>query len=87
MEIVIEGAETNLCWRESFRGDIAAGSYISRGLERPVLERELRGDIAARSYRSRGLLQPVPERALRGEAKGCNQRRGGWEGPDHSLEI
>ena len=40
-------------------GDIAAGGYRSRGLEKPVLERTLSRYIAAGGYRSSGLEKAV----------------------------
>ena len=51
-----------MCWRECFRGAQQLGaieirSYRSRGLEKPVLERELSEDIAAGGYRSMGAIK------------------------------
>ena len=56
-------------------GDIAAGSYRSRGRERGVLDRVLSGDIAAGGYRSRTRERAVLEGELSEEAEGCTQRR------------
>ena len=68
MEIVaVVGVWKSLCQRERKQRDIAAGSYSSRCLEKPALERGLR-DIAGGSYKSRCLV--VERAAVRSSGVG-----------------
>ena len=48
MKAIMQGSEKALAGEKAF-----GGYYRSRGLGKPVLERELAGDTAAGGYRSR----------------------------------
>ena len=79
-----------LCWSESFWGDIAAGGYLSKGLERSVSKTRLSGDVATGGYRSMVLALGWSESFWEDIAAGGYRSRG-LERPvlerKHSVDI